>query len=100
MTVITFPGPRPPIRHLKPDPALYLVAALRRLGEPVTLPELGFVVREVSDDPGDWTDAHLGSILERLRETGSMRCPKRPCFAPCSSYQARRGRSPRLFARC
>lgn len=59
---------------------MYLVAALRRLGEPATLDELSVLVRGVSGQRAAWTNAFLGSILERLCETGLDDIPDTPVF--------------------
>ena len=59
---------------------MYLVAALRRLGEPATLDELSVLVREVSGQRAAWTNPFLGSVLEKLCETGLDDLPETPVF--------------------
>ncbi len=85
MTVINFPRSRTPAQRKAPDwvepnAALFLVGALRRLGEPATLNELSVLVRAISGQQVGWTNAFLGSVLERLCETGLDDIPETPVF--------------------
>ena len=81
MNIISFPVPQTARRRqVEADMALYLVAALRRLGEPATLPELSTLLSEVCGPRTEWMDAFLGSALETFRETGLPEAPEIPVF--------------------
>lgn len=81
MNVISFPRARTPSNHpQQPGVAVYLISALRRIGEPATLSELFDVVRQTSGERADWTRALLGSVLERLSLTGMDELPETPVF--------------------
>lgn len=89
MNVISFPGARMSQGHA-PDPAFYLISALRQLGEPATLGELSAIIRQLPGWRTDWTDALLGSVLEKLSRTGLDDLPETPVFrlAPLRSGEA------------
>jgi hypothetical protein len=81
MTIISFPAPPAARRRqAEADTALYLVAALRRIGEPATLPELSDLLSEVCGPRTDWMDAFLGSTLQTFCETGLPDAPEIPVF--------------------
>jgi hypothetical protein len=83
MNIVSFPGARTPSNHPEqPSVGLYLISALRRIGEPATLSELSDVVRQASGGRADWTRAFLGSVLERLSLTGLDELPGNPVFRP------------------
>lgn len=79
MNVISFEGARLS-RGPAPGPAVYLISALRQLGEPATLGELSAIVGRVRGRRTDWTDAFLGEVLEKLSRTGLDESPDTPVF--------------------
>ncbi len=89
MNVISFPDARRSQADA-PGPALYLVSALRQLGEPATLGELSAIIRQLPGWRTDWTDALLGSVLERLSRTGLDELPHARVFrlVPLESGEA------------
>lgn len=79
MNIISFQGARLS-RGDAPEPAVYLVSALRQLGEPATLDELAAIVGRVRGRRTDWTLAVLGAVLEKLSRTGFDESPETPVF--------------------